>query len=49
MCIERSLSETSDGFEDLVGRFRPLKRLGVVVVGVEVIVYGLAELRHAGM
>ena len=40
MCIERSLSEPSDGFEDLVGGFRPLERLWFVVVGIEVVVYG---------
>ena len=47
MCIERSLSEPSDGFEDLVGGFRPHERLGFVVVSIEIVLYRIAELRHA--
>ena len=47
MCIERSLGEPSDGFEDLVGGFRPLERLWVLVVSIEIVLYRNAELRHA--
>ena len=47
MCIERSLSEPSDGFEDLVGGFRPHERLGFIVVSIEIVLYRIAELRHA--
>ncbi len=47
MCIERSLGEPSDGFEDLVGGFRPLERFWFVVVSIEIILYRHAELRHA--
>lgn len=47
MCIKRSLSEASDGFEDLVGGFRPHERLGFVVVSIEIVLYRIAELRHA--
>ena len=44
-----SLSETGDGFKDLVGGFGPVKRLGSVVVSIEVILNSCTKLRDAGM
>ena len=49
MCIERTLGEASDRFEDLVGGFGPLERLWFVVVGIEVVVYGRFELMDTGV
>ncbi len=49
MSIERSLSEPCDGFEDLIGGFRPLEWLWFVVVSIEIVLNRIAELRHARM
>ena len=43
------MSEPANGFEDLVGGFRPLERLRFVVVGIEVSEYGIFELRDTGV
>jgi len=47
MCIKRALGETSDGIEDLVGRFRPFEWLWVLVMSVEILLYGISELEDA--
>lgn len=47
MCIKCSLGEPTDGFEDLVGRFRPFERLGTFVLSVEIVLYRVAELSDA--
>ena len=49
MSIERSLREPCDGFEDLIGGFRPLEWLWFVVVSIEIVLNRIAELRHARM